>query len=44
MFGPPPGKNCLCAQRLSRSQRGAAVEFSLNWIDTKISRYVARIK
>jgi GntR family transcriptional regulator len=44
MFGPPPGENCLCAQRLSRSQRGAAVEFSLNWIDTKIARYVARIK
>jgi GntR family transcriptional regulator len=44
MFGPPPGENCLCAQRLSRSQRGAVVEFSLNWIDTKIARYVARIK
>ncbi|MDG2405164.1 MAG: UTRA domain-containing protein, partial [Paracoccaceae bacterium] len=44
MFGPPLGENCLCAQRISRSQSGAAVEFSLNWIDTKVARYVARIR
>lgn len=43
-FGPVPGENCLCTQRLSRSQSGATVEFSLNWIDTKVARYIARIK
>ena len=43
-FEPAQGENCLCAQRLSRSQSGDAVEFSLNWIDTKVARYVARIK
>ena len=43
-FNPARGEHCLCAQRLSRSQSGAAVEFSLNWIDTNVARYVARIK
>ena len=43
-FDPTHGEHCLCAQRLSRSQSGAAVEFSLSWIDTKVARYVARIK
>ena len=38
------GAPALCAQRLSRAQSGAAVEYSLSWIDTKIARYVARIK
>ena len=43
-FEPAQGESCLCAQRLSRSQSGDTVEFSLNWIDTKVARYVARIK
>ena len=43
-FEPTPGTPCLFAERLSRSQTGETVEYSQNWIDTNVARYVARIK
>jgi len=43
-FKPTPGTPCLFAARLSRSQTGETVEYSQNWIDTNVARYVARIK
>lgn len=43
-FEPTPGTPCLFAARLSRSQTGETVEYSQNWIDTNVARYVARIK
>jgi len=43
-FDPRPGTPCLFAARLSRSQTGETVEYSQNWIDTNVARYVARIK
>ncbi|MCL3882215.1 GntR family transcriptional regulator [Marivita sp. GX14005] len=42
-FGKRPGTACVCATRRSHAQDGAIAEMSLNWINTDVAAYVARI-
>jgi GntR family transcriptional regulator len=42
-FGQGAGAPCPCVQRIGRAQDGAAVEYSLTWIDPEQAVYVQRI-
>jgi GntR family transcriptional regulator len=43
-FGMTPDSPCLLADRISWGQDGARVEASRSWINTKVARYVTRLK
>lgn len=43
-FGPRAGAQTVCVTRVSWDNTGRAVEASLNWIDTDVAAYVARIR
>ncbi|MGR3503219.1 GntR family transcriptional regulator [Pseudaestuariivita sp.] len=43
-FGLRPGAHTLCVTRISWDNTGQACEASLNWIDTSVATYVARIR
>ncbi len=42
-FGPAPGAPCLMAERMGFANTAAPAEYSRNWIDTSVARYVARL-
>lgn len=43
-FAPPPGAPCGMVQRQSRARDGSIAEVSLNWFDSNVARYVARMR
>ncbi|MEM9222003.1 MAG: GntR family transcriptional regulator [Pseudomonadota bacterium] len=43
-FGCKRGEMCGFVERVSWSQTGARVEWSLSWFDAKVARYVQRLK
>ncbi len=43
-FGLAPGAHTVCVIRQSWDQQGRPCEASLNWIDTNVAAYVARIR
>ena len=43
-FGLRPGETAGYVERIAWANTGAALEFSRNWYDPSVSRYVARIK
>lgn len=43
-FGVAAQSPCVCVERTSYAQDGRSVEFSMNWINSDVARYVARIK
>lgn len=43
-FGWPSNAPTLCAVRTSWDQENRPIEFSYNWINTNVARYISRIK
>ncbi len=43
-FGQDAQSACVCVERTSYGQDGQSAEYSLNWVNSAVARYVARIR